>query len=367
MLPDWAVVDLRQPPTSQWPGKIAAAGFFDELVAESVRRTWNVSVRRPSKRAIDGNQRRLAGEDRRAGRSSRSCRSATRIIICGTSARDSVDPRYTLDEILRDIGGGHRIVSTVFIECGTMYREGCDAGTASAGRNGVRRRPGGDERLGQVRPGAAWRRASSARRCSRTDSAPAKCSTATWRSPATGSRAFAKRPPATPATPCPIIARRPATGSVSRQRDFRRGFAELAPRGLVFEGLCYHPQMDDLVDLGPGVSRDDDRAQPLRHPAGHRPVPPGGRSSSPWRDESCAESANCPNVDLQGRRPDDGHERLRLARARGAAEQRGAGRRQCVPTSSMPWSVSAPARCIFESNFPVDKVSVILHACSGTR
>ncbi|MCA9178661.1 MAG: prolyl oligopeptidase family serine peptidase [Planctomycetales bacterium] len=30
MLPDWAVVDLRQAPTSQWPGRIAAAGFFDE-------------------------------------------------------------------------------------------------------------------------------------------------------------------------------------------------------------------------------------------------------------------------------------------------------------------------------------------------
>lgn len=29
-LPDWAVVDLRSPPTTQYPGKIAAAGFFDE-------------------------------------------------------------------------------------------------------------------------------------------------------------------------------------------------------------------------------------------------------------------------------------------------------------------------------------------------
>ena len=30
MLPDWAVVDLRDPPNSQYPGKIADAGFFDE-------------------------------------------------------------------------------------------------------------------------------------------------------------------------------------------------------------------------------------------------------------------------------------------------------------------------------------------------
>jgi len=29
-LPDWAVIDLRVPPSSRFPGKIVAAGFFDE-------------------------------------------------------------------------------------------------------------------------------------------------------------------------------------------------------------------------------------------------------------------------------------------------------------------------------------------------
>ncbi|MDF1862305.1 MAG: prolyl oligopeptidase family serine peptidase [Verrucomicrobiales bacterium] len=29
-LPDWAVIDLREPPSSRYPGKIVAAGFFDE-------------------------------------------------------------------------------------------------------------------------------------------------------------------------------------------------------------------------------------------------------------------------------------------------------------------------------------------------
>ncbi len=29
-LPDWAIVDLRTPPNSRWPGKIVAADFFDE-------------------------------------------------------------------------------------------------------------------------------------------------------------------------------------------------------------------------------------------------------------------------------------------------------------------------------------------------
>lgn len=30
MLPDWAVVDVTLPPTSRYPGRIVAGGFFDE-------------------------------------------------------------------------------------------------------------------------------------------------------------------------------------------------------------------------------------------------------------------------------------------------------------------------------------------------
>ena len=29
-LPDWAIVDLRTPPDSRWPGKIVADDFFTE-------------------------------------------------------------------------------------------------------------------------------------------------------------------------------------------------------------------------------------------------------------------------------------------------------------------------------------------------
>ena len=30
-LPDWAIIDLKTPPNSRWPGKVVAADFFDEL------------------------------------------------------------------------------------------------------------------------------------------------------------------------------------------------------------------------------------------------------------------------------------------------------------------------------------------------
>src|SRR5919108_2663865 len=39
-----------------------------------------------------------------------------------------VAPRYLLDEILEDVRAGHNVVSTVFIECGAMFKtEGPEA------------------------------------------------------------------------------------------------------------------------------------------------------------------------------------------------------------------------------------------------
>ena len=35
---------------------------------------------------------------------------------------EGVAPRYLLDDYLADVNGGHNIVSSVFIECGTMFR-----------------------------------------------------------------------------------------------------------------------------------------------------------------------------------------------------------------------------------------------------
>lgn len=41
-LPDWAVLDVRQPPTSQWPARVVGAGFFDEF--------WRFNVLVPEKK-----------------------------------------------------------------------------------------------------------------------------------------------------------------------------------------------------------------------------------------------------------------------------------------------------------------------------
>ena len=47
---------------------------------------------------------------------------------------DHPDRRYLLDELLEDTRSGHNIVSTVFVECSSMYRDG-----GAVGREGQSR------------------------------------------------------------------------------------------------------------------------------------------------------------------------------------------------------------------------------------
>ena len=74
--------------------------------------------------------RRGSPSGRARRRWSRRCRSSTRTIISGTRRSAA---RYLLPELLDDIGGGHNIVSTVFLECRSMYRKDGPAEMAPVG------------------------------------------------------------------------------------------------------------------------------------------------------------------------------------------------------------------------------------------
>src|SRR5665213_41908 len=42
-------------------------------------------------------------------------------------------PRYLLDELLADMNRGHKVVATVYMECGSMYRAGAAAALRPVG------------------------------------------------------------------------------------------------------------------------------------------------------------------------------------------------------------------------------------------
>ena len=265
-----------------------------------------------------------------------------------------VAPRYLLDEILEDVRAGHHIVSTVFIECGAMWKtDGPEAlravgetefvnGIAAMSASGLY----GKTRVAAGIVGTAALRLGAA-------AAPVLDAQIA----AGGGRFRGIRLGAAwdPDEAVPNHRTRPPQG-LFLQDDFRAGFALLAPRGLTFEAWCYHRQIPDVTALARAFP---DTTIILDHFGG--PVGVGsyaGRARevlTEWRG-SISELATCPNVvaKLGGINMEVNgfgwHERPRPP---GSQELADATR----PYYEHTIEKFGVDRCMFESNFPVDAVS----------
>jgi predicted TIM-barrel fold metal-dependent hydrolase len=150
------------------------------------------------------------------------------------------------------------------------------------------------------------------------------------------------------------------------REDFRAGFAQLAPLGLSFDAWLYHPQIPDLTALA--------RAFPetpivLDHVGG----PLGIRAYAGRRDEvfatwraSMAELATCPNVCVKL-----GGLGMRI-NGFGFEDAADPPSSDTLAAAWKPYmhatiELFGATRCMFESNFPVDKGSysygVFWNAC----
>ncbi len=263
---------------------------------------------------------------------------------------------YLLPELLSDIGGGHNIVSTVFLECRAMYRKdgpremaalgevefvaGLAAMSASGNYGPCRVAEviigGGDLSLGAanvralmeaeivaaggrlrgMRHGVAW------------DGNPAISN-------------FASR-----------------TVPLHQVMDpkFREGFAQLAPLGLSFESWQYHPQLPDAIDLARSFP---DTTIILNHVGGILGVGPyaGHRQEvlAGWRKD-IVELAKSPNVycKLGGLGMVSVGFDFHQQDVPPSSEDLAAAWRQYIEPCIEAFGVD---RCMFESNFPPDKQS----------
>jgi len=266
---------------------------------------------------------------------------------------DHPTSRYLLDELLLDTGSGHNVTSTVFVECASMYRadgpesmkcvgetefvNGVAAMTAS-GRYGPIRAAAGivsladltlGARVGEVLDAhmAVGRRFKGIRHAVGWDAADAIRNSHT--NPTEGLLLDAK---------------------------FREGFRELGRRGLSFDAWLYHPQIPQLTDL---ARTFPDTTIILDHFGGPLGVGPyeGRRAEvfAQWK-RSISELATCPNVvaKLGGiAMPINGfgfHKRERPATSDELVAAAGDYYRHTI-------DCFGPQRCMFESNFPVDKAS----------
>lgn len=262
--------------------------------------------------------------------------------------------RYELEELLEDTGQGHNIRATVFVECKAMYRadgpehlkpvgeteyvNGIAAKSASGGFGEMRACAGivgfADLRLGsavdevlEAHFAAAPARFRGIRHASAFDASPEV------------------RPSHT----------NPPEGLLGL-KDFREGFKRLAEYNLSFDAWLYHRQIPELTSLARANPETTIIFDHFGGPIGIGPYEgKRGEIFAQWKKD-VADLASCPNVVAK------------LGGINMAVNGYGWHKRELPPTSdelvsaTRDWylhsiDVFGPERCMFESNFPVDKLS----------
>jgi predicted TIM-barrel fold metal-dependent hydrolase len=263
--------------------------------------------------------------------------------------------RYLLDELLADIGAGrHKVESTVFVECTAFYRARGPEPMKVVGET---------EFVAGVAAMADSGRYGPVRACEgivgRADLCLGEAVDEVLKAHiAAGGGRFRGIRHAGGWDPSPAIrnSHTDPPQHLYAQPGFREGFARLAAHGLSFEAWQYHPQLPDVIDLARGFP---DTPIMLNHVGGPLGVGPyAGRREEVFADwrRSILDLAACPNVwvKLGGLGMSlYGFEFHKRDRPPGSVELAQAWR----PYIETCIEAFGTHRGVFESNFPVDKVS----------
>ena len=257
---------------------------------------------------------------------------------------------YYLDQLLGDLTSGHNIVATVFLQCFWAYR--------TSGPDGMR--PVGETEFVAGVAAEAQRRKTHANICAgivgfadlRLGDAVdevLEAHTIAGAGRFRGIRHITARHPRFLASMST-----PPTFGLMADPTFRKGFARLGARGLSYDAWLYHTQIDQLVDLARAFP---DTPIVLNHVGGPLGVGPyrGKRQEvfAAWH-AAIKTLATCPNVHMKLGglamvvNGFDFHENV-LPPSSG--EMADAWR----PYMEALIEAFGASRCMFESNFPVDK------------
>ena len=268
--------------------------------------------------------------------------------------RNTVEPRYLLDEFLADLDCGHRIVSTVFIECGTMFKTQGPKEYRVVGEtefvNGIAAMSAsilyGETQIAAAIVGTAY-----------LTQGDHVADVLEQQIVAGGGRFRGIRQAASWHEHPRVGNHRtePGEGLYLRSK-FREGFAHLAPRELSYEAWCYHSQLGELESLARAFPYTTIIVNHLGGPLGIGPFKHRRDEVFPIWKQSIQTLARCPNVhaklggigmELNGF---GWHEQEHPPSSERIVEMN----RRYHETALEAFGVD---RCMFESNFPVDKVS----------
>ena len=265
--------------------------------------------------------------------------------------------RYLLDELLADIGSGHNVVSTVFMECGSMYRADGPEALKPVGET---------EFVNGVAAMSASGGYGDARACAAiVGYADLNLGTAVGEvldAHAAASPRFRGIRHASGWDASDEIrnSHTAPTAGMLADATFREGFKELGKRGMTFDAWLYHPQIPELTDLARAFPDQPIVFDHFGGPLGIGPYAGKREEIFAYWKSAVAELADCPNVVaklgglVMALNGFGFHKRERPA---SAAELVAATRDYHLRMIDC----FGPARCMFESNFPVDKVSCSYH------
>ena len=257
---------------------------------------------------------------------------------------------YLLDDFLRDASGGHRIVSSVAVECGAMYRDGGPPELRPVGETeflesiaAENSRAGNDTAVAAAIVAYADLTLADAVAAvleAHREASPTRLRGIRYSTMWDASDSFRSVP-------------RPG---LLRDAAVRKGFACLQRHGLSFDAWLYHPQIPELVELARAFPDVPIILDHIGGPLGLGPYK-GRRNEvfQAWSADITALSS-CPNVVLKLggvgslRSGYDWHTREPKP---GSAELAEAMR----PYFEFCIEKFGAGRCMFESNFPVDRVS----------
>ena len=266
---------------------------------------------------------------------------------------DHPDNRYLLDELTRDLSAGHCVVQTVFVECHSMYRKDGPQDMAPVGETEFVQGVAAQSASGQY--GAT---AVAAGIVSNADLSlgAAVAPVLEAHMAASGNRCRGIRYSlAWDASP-DITSAGARTHGLLSDAKFREGFACLQRYGLSFDALLYHPQLTELVDLANTFPEVTIILNHIGRPLGTGPY--AGKRDEVFEDwkRGITAVAACPNVVVKvgglGNTISgfDWHQRTLPPTSTELAQTMAPYYLFCIEQLGVN-------RCMFESNFPVDKAS----------
>jgi predicted TIM-barrel fold metal-dependent hydrolase len=153
---------------------------------------------------------------------------------------------YLLPELLADIGQGHNVVSTVFVECGSMYNASVDKAMAPVGETEFVNGIAAMSASGQYGPAKLCAGIVSYADLTLGDDVGPVLDAHIVASPRFRGIRHAAGWDASEAI---RNSHTKPTENLFLEEKFQRGFAQLEKRGLSFDAWLYHPQITDLTVL----------------------------------------------------------------------------------------------------------------------